>query len=206
MYAGKLESLIQAQTATTTDAQAKAEASDQAKGDMITTVTRAIEEIRGCLQAVSAKCTDASVSSGRIVEAANDAVEKAGEMSEAAASIITASGKVSGVAGRSRLLALNAKIEAACAGESGAGFGVVADEVKELSQESNASSGEISRIAAHIERGFRGMTQVIDVIAFASDQTLKNSDELVRAAEDQEQALQDLLGKLSEHAGDVDLF
>lgn len=57
---------------------------------------------------------------------------------------------VADVSDQTSLLALNATIEAARAGDAGSGFAVVADEVRALSETSEASAGEIQRLAANV--------------------------------------------------------
>lgn len=113
-------------------------------------------------------------------QTANSVIAQIAEKSE---SLLEASQIIQNIASQTNLLAMNAAIEAAHAGESGKGFAVVADEIRKLAEESNmqgkqigtviqestAIIGRLTQVGIATEKAFTEVTDFISKIAEKED-------------------------------------
>ena len=132
------------------------------------------------MSAVSAQSAQTVLSSSS--ESANNgregltAVEEAVRILEAVSEANAALDSVDDLAEQSNLLAVNASIEAAKAGEAGRGFAVVATEVRSLANYSKEATNQIRGAISRTENGRRAVAAVHETVSRLADSLRENAD------------------------------
>jgi len=130
----------------TADAASSAERQSQQSGDVVRTTISAIEQL------------------AQEVDNASQTIQ---QLEQEAANIDSVLSVIRGIAEQTNLLALNAAIEAARAGEQGRGFAVVADEVRALAARTQESTKDIQ---AMIERLHNGVQNAVEAMRAGGEQ------------------------------------
>ncbi|WP_300493066.1 PAS domain-containing methyl-accepting chemotaxis protein [uncultured Methylophaga sp.] len=201
---------VENEASQTFDAQSVITESMHSQADQTDQVATAMTEMSASIQEVAQSTSSAATKASEVDELAKNtsrlsivakdglvAMDKAFDeivnminiLNTNTQSITPVIGVISNVAEQTNLLALNAAIEAARAGEHGRGFAVVADEVRSLASRTQASTNEIASL--------------IEKLNSAMSETISGTDRLKITANESNQSVEESIDSISAIAGKV---
>jgi len=166
----------------------------------VQTVAAAAEELSSSIGEISRQVAQSAQITGRAVESARrtDTIVRA--LADGAKQIEHVAELISSIAEQTNLLALNATIEAARAGEAGRGFAVVASEVKSLASQTAEATKEIGTRIAQIQGATKEAVEAIDGITATIEEVSTIATSIGSAIEEQGAATAEIARSVSQTA------
>ena len=185
--------MTNASTNTAHASQIVASAATEADSN-VQTVASATEELSASSSEIARQISSVAEKSTRASGEAARASEQVKELNSLADSIGEVIGAIKEIAEQTNLLALNATIEAARAGEAGKGFAVVADEVKKLATETASKTVQIDERVGKIQSAIRGTVDAVGrIISDVND--IDHSTSTVASAVEEQNAATSEIGR-----------
>jgi methyl-accepting chemotaxis protein len=173
------------------ESQTVAAAAQEAQAG-VETVASASEELSASISEISRQVTNQANLAQTSVSAIDLTTKNVGELAEASTKIGEVVRLINEIAEQTNLLALNATIEAARAGEAGKGFAVVASEVKNLANQTAKATEEIGAQVGGIQATTKGTVDSIAAVGGQVRQMNDISSAVAAAVEEQNAATQEI--------------
>ncbi len=166
----------------------------------VETVAAATEELSKSIVEISRQVSHSAQTIGSATEETRDAATKAETLSHASTRIGEVVRLIADIAEQTNLLALNATIEAARAGEHGRGFAVVASEVKSLAQQTATATSQVETEVSSIQTSVEHLVNAVAAVARTMDGVSAVFASVAAAVEEQQSATGEISRSVSEAA------
>jgi methyl-accepting chemotaxis protein len=164
-------------------------------------VAAAAEQLSASIAEIARQVATSTAMTNAAVEDARHTSGIVDALAQAARRIDDIVGLISAIAGQTNLLALNATIEAARAGAAGAGFSVVASEVKHLAEQTRRATDDISRQVGQIQATTGEAVSAIQRILTTIGQVSAVATAIAAAVEQQNAATAEIARNIHATAG-----
>ena len=185
----------------TREQSATVSAATEQTSSSVQNVASATEELATSIQEIRRQVGDSTSIVGGAVQQADTTNRKVAELVDAAKRIGEVVELISDIAEQTNLLALNATIEAARAGEAGKGFAVVASEVKSLANQTAKATEEISQQVVSIQGVTTSTADEIREIGTRIERVEEISSTIASAVEQQAAATSEISNSVQQVAG-----
>jgi methyl-accepting chemotaxis protein len=155
-----------------------------------------IEAINSSLEEVAQLCQQESTLASKTNQHTQLSKDTLARLADAIRSINRFVGVIKGITEQTKLLSLNAMIEAAHAGDAGRGFAIVANEVANLAQKTENASNEIMTLVENIEKNTQAATKAVDTVHGFVAEVSRISESINRAVSDQTQSVGNITGSV----------
>ena len=167
----------------------------------VASVAAGSEQMSASIREIATSAADAAGVARGAVEVAQSATSTVAKLGVSSGEVGNIVKVITSIAEQTNLLALNATIEAARAGEAGKGFAVVASEVKDLAQETAKATEEISSRIQAIQTDTSAAVEAIAQIAEVIERINAYSDTIASAVEEQTATTSEIGRSVAEAAG-----
>ncbi|MBF0194530.1 MAG: methyl-accepting chemotaxis protein, partial [Magnetococcales bacterium] len=170
--------------------------------DGVVAASRSAQEIASSSEGIRKLCREAAEKSKNAVKNVNNNILVADKLKQSVKDVDHAVNSIKSIAGQTNILALNASIEAAGAGEAGMGFAVVANEVKGLASQTSEATNLISEKISDIQENANEMSSLVDAISIIIAELGEANDNILYAADEQGENTKSISNAMSDVAND----